>query len=333
MTKIGVIGGGAWGSTLAQVLADNGHQVLIYDINKTYVDKINGGVHPLFDSVFPETIKGTSSLEEVTSFSNLLMLAVPTKFMRSVLKDINNIITNKKVFINISKGIEPKTFETVSQIVAKEIDKEKLEGYVLLTGPSHAEEVVLRQLTLLTSVSENKELSILVQHLFANDKYLRVYTLKDVIGAEIGSAAKNAMAVISGAATGFGLGENARAALITRGIIEIIKIVKLMGGERETAFGLTGMGDLIVTASSINSRNFRAGVKLGQGMSLDEIYEGESQTIEGIRTIEALNQFAKVNEIELPMIEMAYDIIFNEVSVEDGIKKLLKRELKAEFPQ
>lgn len=329
--KISVIGGGAWGTTLAQSLKDNDHDVLIYEINETYLNKINNeNVHPIFNNQLDKSIKATNDLKAAIDYSNYYLLAVPTKFMRDVLKDISKLLNKKSVFINVSKGIEPDTLKLVSEIVSEEIKEEHLKGYVVLTGPSHAEEVIERKLTLLVSASDNDVLAKEVQHLFANDKYLRVYTSSDLIGSQVGGAAKNAISVISGACTGLGLGENARAAVITRGVLEIVRVVEFMGGKKETAFGLTGVGDLIVTASSEQSRNFQGGKKIGLGMSQEEIYAQADQTIEGFRTIYALNGLSKKYNIELPMINIAYEILEGNLTVKEGLEQLLKRELKAE---
>ena len=328
--KLAIIGGGAWGTTLGQTLTDNGHDVLIYDVNHDAVEKINSHVHPFFGNVLPHALRATSSLDELIQFSNYFVLSVPTKVIRMVLKNINKYLVKPSVFINVSKGIEPETLKRVSEIVEEEIDAKNLKGFVVLTGPSHAEEVIERKLTLLVSSSKNMELATEIQHIFANDKYLRVYTSADLIGAEVGGAVKNAIAVISGACTGLGLGENARAAVITRGIVEIVRVVELMGGKKETAFGLTGIGDLIVTASSENSRNFKAGKKIGMGMTLDEVYQTEAQTIEGIRTIEAMHHLSHEHHVDLPMINVAYEMIFNGLKAEEGLQKLLSRDLKSE---
>ncbi len=328
--KISIIGGGAWGTTLGQTLVDNDHDVLIYDVNPNAVDKINHHFHPFFDTILPDQVKATNLLDEVIAFSNYFLLSVPTKVVRSVLQDMSKKLTEPSVFINVSKGIEPHTLKRVSEIVEEEIKAEYLKGFVVLTGPSHAEEVILRHITLLVSSSKDENLAIEIQHLFSNEQYLRIYTSKDLIGCEVGGAVKNAIAVVSGICTGLGLGENARAAVITRGIVEIIKVVEIMGGKRETAYGLTGIGDLIVTASSKNSRNFTAGEKVGMGQSTEQIYAEQKQTIEGFRTIEALHDLSIKNQVELPMINTAYQIIFNQMKVEEGLQKLLSRDLKSE---
>ncbi len=328
--RLGIIGGGAWGATLGQTLIDNGHEVLIYDYNINTVDKINHHLHPFFDTVLPLTEKATNNLKEVIDFADYFILSVPTKAVRSVLKEMNLLLNKKVTFINVSKGIEPETLKRVSEIVDEEISSKNLNGFVVLTGPSHAEEVIVRKLTLLVSSSKDLKLAQEIQKIFSNEQYLRVYTSTDLIGCEFGGAVKNAIAVISGACTGMGLGENARAAVITRGIIEIVRVVEMMGGKRDTAFGLTGIGDLIVTASSENSRNFKAGKKIGQGIPIDQIYAEQKQTIEGIRTIEALHKLSQVYHVDLPMINVAYEIIQNKLSVEEALPKLLSRDLKSE---
>jgi glycerol-3-phosphate dehydrogenase (NAD(P)+) len=327
--KISVIGGGSWGTTLAQVLTDNGHETLVYDVNPEAVKKINQGIHPFFDNKI-QGIKATLDLKASIEFADYILLAVPTKFMRESLKSINMHANRKLYFINVSKGIEPSTLKRVSEIVIEEISPELLGAYAVLTGPSHAEEVIERKLTVLTAASDVEWFRKSVQSLFSNKSYLRVYTSDDLIGCEVGGAIKNAIAIVSGMMTGYGLGENARAALITRGILEIVRVVVHYGGKKETAFGLTGIGDLIVTASSYNSRNFNAGLRIGQGIPVEKVLEESKMVVEGVRAIQAAKDLCKENGIELPIIEVAYDVIFNGVSVKEGIQNLLTRELKSE---
>ena len=328
--KVSVIGGGAWGTTLAQVLADNGCEVLIRDINQGFVNKINEHhVHPSFDVSIPSTIKATKSLEEALVYTDYIVLCVPTKVIRSVLEEINKIITTKKVFINVSKGIEPETGYLVSEVINDSIDSNKLEAYVVLSGPSHAEELIKRKLTTLVSASTNNKYAIEVQKMFAND-YLRVYTSDDVRGVETGGAIKNAIAVVSGIVEGLGLGENARAALICRGMREIVKIVTSLGGKIETAYGLSGLGDLIVTASSFNSRNFKVGFKIGQGLKVEDALSTSTQTVEGIRTIMAAHEIGIKYNLELPIINASYLLITGKISLEESQNLLLTRKLKKE---
>ncbi|MCR5349567.1 MAG: NAD(P)-dependent glycerol-3-phosphate dehydrogenase [Acholeplasmatales bacterium] len=329
--NVSVIGGGAWGTTLAQALADNGNDVLIRDINPNFVDKINNlHLHPFFDKEIPSSIKATLDLKMAVNFSNVLVLCVPTKAMRNVLTEIATLVNDKKIFINVSKGIEPNTSKRVSEIVDEVIPQNYLEGYVVLSGPSHAEEMILRKITSLVAASKSNDLATKVQNLFSNEKYLRVYTSSDVIGVECGGALKNAIAIVSGISSGLGLGENARAMLITRGIKEIVAIVVTLGGEMETAYGLSGIGDLIVTASSMNSRNFQCGLKIGQGMSIEEALGSSVQTVEGIRAIEAGYEIAVKNNLELPIICTAHELVAGKLTVKEALHKLMTRSLKNE---
>jgi glycerol-3-phosphate dehydrogenase (NAD(P)+) len=329
--KISIIGGGSWGTTLAQVLSDNGNNVLIYDINEAFVKKINEEhLHPFFDLEIPLNISATSKLEEALDYSNILVLCVPTKATRSVLESINKNIKEKKLIVNVSKGIEPDTSYRVSQIVDEVINKDLLDGYVVLSGPSHAEEVILRKLTSLVSASYDEDKAKLVQQIFSNEKYLRVYTSDDVVGVETGGAIKNAIAIVSGVANGMGLGENARALLITRGIKEIVSIVVALGGKMETADGLSGIVNLIVTASSMNSRNFQCGLKIGQGMSVDEATNSIAQSVEGIRAIIAGHEIGIKYKLDLPIIDTAYRVVNNELNAKDALQELLSRSLKEE---
>lgn len=328
--KVSVIGGGAWGTTLAQTLADNQNEVLIRDVNKDFVNKINKyHVHPSFDVSIPSSIKATLSLEEAISFAKIIVLCVPTKVMRNVLIEINNLLKDKKVFINVSKGIEPETTYLVSDIIKDTVDNKHLEAYVVLSGPSHAEELIKRKFTSLVSASTNLDWAKAIQNLFSND-YLRVYTSKDVRGVETGGAIKNAIAVVSGIVEGLGLGENARAALICRGMREIIKIVEALGGNIETAYGLSGLGDLIVTASSYNSRNFKAGLKIGQGQSVEDAINTSTQTVEGVRTIIAAHEIGVKYNLELPIISTSYLLVTGKISLEESQNLLLTRKLKQE---
>ena len=329
--NISVIGGGAWGTTLAQALADNNHNVLIRDINPDFVKKINDThLHPFFDKVIPSSIKATLDIDKALDFSNVLVLCVPTKFMRGVLTEIAPKLKNKKLFINVSKGIEPDTSKRVSEIVNEVIDKNVLTGYVALSGPSHAEELIDRKITSLVAASIDEKLAKEVQELFANEKYLRVYTTNDVIGVETGGAMKNAIAIVSGIGYGMGLGENARAMLITRGIKEIVSIVTALGGSMETAYGLSGIGDLIVTASSFNSRNFQCGKRIGEGLSVDEAVGASAQTVEGIRAIIAGHEIAIKYNLELPIISTAYELVSGKLTALEALEKLMSRSLKQE---
>lgn len=328
--KVSVIGGGSWGVALSQVLVDNKNEVLVYDVNKNTINLINDEHrHPFFDCPISEKIKASDSLEETLNFSDIVLLSVPTSVMRSVVTDISKIIKTKKTFISVSKGIEPTTLATVSQICG-EVLKNQMTGFVTLCGPSHAEEVILRNITALVSASLNEESAILVQELFSNEKYMRVYTSTDVLGVEVCSSVKNALALVSGIASGLGHGENARAALITRGILEMSSILEVLGGKKETVFGLTGIGDLIVTASSLNSRNFQAGYKIGQGQKLEDVLGNSKMVVEGVRTVISCKNIADEYKIELPIITTIYEVLYNGLEPQEALTQLLNRKLRSE---
>ena len=329
--KVGFIGGGSWGATLANVLVDNSHEVLVYDISLDTVKLINEDHHhPFFDTILNEKVVATNNLNEVVTFADILVLSVPTKVIRNVMVQLNELIDTPKLFINVSKGIEPDTSLTVSQIASEVLDDSQMIGFVTLSGPSHAEEVIERKLTLLVAASTNKEHALMVQKMFSNTKYMRVYSSSDIIGVEVAGSVKNAIALISGVCTGYGLGENARAALISRGILEIIRITEVLGGEKETAYGLTGIGDLIVTASSMNSRNFKAGLKIGAGEDVDTVVNDSKMVVEGVRVLQSAHQIGIKYNIYLPIIETAYKVLFEGLSVSEAIESLLSQNLKEE---
>lgn len=329
--KVGIIGGGSWGATLANLLSDNGHETLIFDINESQVKGINDThQHPFFDTLLNGDIKATTNIKEAVEFSNVLLVGVPTKVIRNVLNQINEYSNEPKILINVSKGIEPQTLLTVSQIAEEVMDEKKLQAVVTLSGPSHAEEVILRKLTVLVAASKNIEAAKLVQQLFSNNTYMRVYTSTDIIGVEVGGSVKNAIALISGVCTGLGLGENARAALISRGALEVIRIVEVMGGLKETVYGLTGIGDLIVTASSMNSRNFQAGLKIGRGEKIEDVVANSRMVVEGARVIISAHEISKKFNLELPIIETAYGVLYENAPINEAIVSILSRQLKAE---
>lgn len=329
--NVSIIGGGSFGTALAQILSDNGHNVLIRDINKEFVDKINlNHLHPFFDISIPEGIKATTNLDEVLNFSDTILLCVPTKAMRSVIQEIGNHIKTSKIFVNVSKGIEPETSYLVSQIIDEVLPPQYIKGFVCLSGPSFAEEIMHRKVTLLVSASQNTLDASYIQHLFNNPNYVRVYTSSDMIGVEVCGAVKNAIALISGVCQGLDLGMNARAALLTRGNREIIEIVKAMGGDEVTCYGLAGMGDLMLTASSTLSRNFQAGMRIGNGETLESVIENSKNVVEGVRAVKACEEIRLKYNLELPILSLAYKVLYEHLDVNSAVRILLSRELKSE---
>ncbi|ERJ12799.1 NAD(P)H-dependent glycerol-3-phosphate dehydrogenase [Haloplasma contractile] len=333
MSTITVIGAGSWGSALSLILADNGHLVKVYDRDEELLEDINKN-HTnskyLPGSLLPETIKGFNNLRDALENTDVILTVVPTKVMRLVLNQINQELNHPAIFVNASKGIEPKTFKRVSEIVSEEIESKLIKGFVALTGPSHAEEVIDRQLTLVTAASDDVKCATFIQGCFNNDEYFRVYTVNDLIGAELGGSLKNIIALASGIIAGLGYGDNTRAALITRGLTEMRRLAVKAGAKEETLFGLTGIGDLVVTATSKHSRNFQAGYKIGNGKNLKETLDSMTMVVEGVRSCEAAYEWAQKLNVELPITFAIYDILFNYKNPKESLKELMSRNLKPE---
>ena len=331
--KVTVIGGGSWGSALARILGDNGYNVIIYDRTPEIVDEINTfhtNKNKLPVGTLPLNVIATVDLENALADSNVIVIAVPTKVIRSVLQKMNLVLTHKCLFVNASKGLEPDTFYRVSEIVYQEINNDFIEDFVALTGPSHAEEVINQLLTTICAVSLNKKAAKLVQSLFNNSKYFRVYTSYDLVGSELCGALKNIYAIASGMLSGIGLGDNAKAGLISRALVEMRRFVLSFGASEETIYGLTGLGDLVVTTTSIHSRNFQAGYRLATGKNLEETISSMTMVVEGARTVVAAYQYARAKSLETPIIDAVYDVLYNKKAVKTAINQLMKRSLKDE---
>ena len=332
-TKIAVMGAGSWGTALAQVLCENNHEVMMYDLNQEIISDINTNhKNSLFfkDQPLPKSLKATVNLKEALEGADVVLLSVPTKVIRFVLKDIHAVLNHPVTIVNASKGIEPVTHKRVSEIVAEEIDVDKLSAFVALSGPSHAEEVMVKDLTTITCASTVSSKATEIQALF-NTQYFRVYSTDDLIGVEIGGSIKNVIALAAGILAGLGYGDNAKAALITRGLVEIKRLGTAMGGKEETFGGLSGLGDLIVTCTSVHSRNWQAGYSIGSGSNLKEALDKMTMVVEGVRTCEATYQLAKERHIEMPIVETVYEVIFNHLEPKIAIERLMSREIKPEF--
>ncbi len=330
--RVTLIGAGSWGSAQSRILGDNGADVLLYDNSLETVKEINEfHTSPkLSKGTLPKNVRATTVLKEAVEFSDTIILSVPTKVIRSVLEDIAKIITTPKLFVNTSKGLEPNTFDRVSQIVTDVIPNSLLKGFVALTGPTHAEEVILQLPTCIVSVSESIENAKYIQDLYSNHTYFRVYTGTDLIGAELCGALKNIYALASGMLYGVGFGDNARAGMITRALVEMKRLVIPMGGTEDSLYGLTGVGDLIVTATSLHSRNFNAGIELAKGKNLKETLEAMPMVVEGARTVYAAYDLARKLNIETPIIDAVYDVVNNKSTVEEAVKNIMTRSFKQE---
>ncbi len=329
--KIGIIGSGSWGTALGQVLADNQHEVLIWGRKLDEVVDIH--LYSQNETYFPgiklnESLDATQDFEEVVN-ADVVLLAVPTSAVEEVAKRLNETLTRPVTIINVAKGFHPETHELLIDVIERVVDAEKRLGVVSLIGPSHAEEVVLRDLTTINAVSLNQDAAELVQNLFSND-YFRVYTNNDVIGAQVGVAIKNIIAIASGCLQGLDYGDNARAALMTRGLAEMTRFGVALGGEAETFLGLCGVGDLIVTATSQHSRNFQAGFMIGKNNSSQAFFDTNDKTVEGVFAAKVVHNMAKSMNVSMPITEEVYKVVFEGKEPVTAIRELMQRDLKAE---
>ncbi|MEZ2324832.1 NAD(P)H-dependent glycerol-3-phosphate dehydrogenase [Bacillus tropicus] len=332
MKKITVIGAGSWGTALSMVLADNRHEVRIFGNKVDQIHEINEkhtNETYLPEIQLPETIKGYESLEEAMSGIDTVLLVVPTKAIRSVMQQLKNVVKQPITIIHASKGIEPGSFKRISEMIEEEMPKELVESIVVLSGPSHAEEVSLRHPTTVTAASYHLQAAEKTQELFMNTNF-RVYTNRDVLGVELGGALKNIIALGAGISDGLGYGDNAKAALISRGLTEITRLGCEMGANPLTFAGLTGVGDLIVTCTSVHSRNWRAGNLLGKGHNLEEVLENMGMVVEGVRTAEAAYNLAKKMNIEMPITNAIYNVLFNGKNAKEEVDVLMGRTGKGE---
>ena len=332
MTKVTVCGAGSWGTALAIVLADNGHDVRLWTHRKEQAEAINT-THKnekYLEIMIPEQIKAYDDLEEATANTDAIILVVPTKAMREVCSQLNDVLKHRVKLIHASKGIEPQTLKRVSELISEEMEDYTYEDIVVLSGPSHAEEVAQRQPTTVTVSSLNHEHACFAQDLLFNESF-RVYTSSDIVGIELGGALKNIIALGAGISDGLGYGDNAKAALITRGLAEITRLGTSLGANPLTFLGLPGVGDLVVTCTSVHSRNWRAGHLLGRGHSLDDVLEQMGMVVEGVRTTRAAYEFSIKQQIEMPITEGLYNILFNDQSPKDVVEQLMNRDKREEM--
>lgn len=325
--KVAMIGAGSWGTALAMVLADNGHEVRLWGHNPEQIKDINTS-HTnkkyLPNIVLQDSIVGFSSLEEALLDIEVMVLAVPTKAIREVLGEIKKIRKQPLIIVHVSKGIEPDSLLRISEMIEEEMPAELIKSVVVLSGPSHAEEVSLRQPTTVTVSSKHMESAERIQDLFINQNF-RVYTNPDVIGVEIGGALKNIIALAAGISDGLGYGDNAKAALMTRGLAEISRLGAKMGASPLTFSGLTGIGDLIVTCTSVHSRNWRAGNLLGKGKKLQEVLDNMGMVVEGVRTTKAAWQLAEKYEVKMPITSALHGILFDQIDPKNAVDELMTR--------
>lgn len=333
MTKIAILGTGTWGTALGRVLVDNGHEILMYGISQSQVDDINLNHQnsEFFDELkLEESIRASTDLKEVIKDASYILITIPTQFVKETLEMVKPLLKKKVTIINASKGFDLGTNMRMSDTIRGVLDENLINPVVSLIGPSHAEEVVIRMLTTVCAVSLDEIVAKEVQHLFSND-YFRVYYMDDEVGAEYGVAIKNVIAVAAGALDGLGYGDNTKAALITRGLAEMVRYGMKKGGKLETYLGLTGVGDLIVTCSSPHSRNFQAGHEIGRTNDAQKFMLNNKKTCEGIRTCKVIHEDAKkYSDIEIPIINAIYAVLYQGKEPSEEINRLMQRELKAE---
>ena len=329
MANIGIIGAGSWGIALAVLLHNNGHKITVWSILQDEIDMLNAehehkdklpGVKLAEDMVF------TTDMKSVIEGKNILVLAVPSPFIRSTANSMKEYVSEGQIIVNVAKGIEEKTLMTLSQVIEDEIPQADV---AVLSGPSHAEEVGRGIPTTIVVGASTQKTAEYIQNTFMSDVF-RVYTSPDVLGIELGAALKNVVALAAGIADGLGYGDNTKAALITRGITEIARLGMALGGKFETFCGLSGIGDLIVTCASMHSRNRRAGILIGQGKTMEEAMAEVKMVVEGVYSAKAAVGLAKRYDVELPIIEQVNEVLFNNKPAAEAVRDLMIRDKKIE---
>lgn len=329
MASIGVIGAGSWGIALAKLLHTNGHQVEVWSIledeikmlseKREHVDKLPG-------VKLPDTMEFTTDLEKAAKGKDVLVMAVPSPYIRSTAHQLSPFVAPGQIIVNVAKGIEESTLMTLSEVIQEEIGQAKV---AVLSGPSHAEEVGRGIPTTIVVGARSKKCAEYLQTIFMSNVF-RVYISPDVCGIEVGAALKNVVALAAGIADGLGYGDNTKAALITRGIAEISRLGIAMGGKAETFGGLSGIGDLIVTCASVHSRNRKAGVLIGQGRTMKEAMDEVKMVVEGVYAAKAAKKLADKYQVSIPIIEQVNLVLFEDKPAAEGVKDLMLRDKKIE---
>ncbi len=333
MSRIGVIGAGSWGTALATVVASKGNDIKIFDVDEKHlrsmqehhenVDYLPGV--PLIDN-----IKMAFTTEDAIKDAEVILFSAPAQHFRSALTAAKDFIGDDVILINVAKGIEKGTHKRMSEIAVEVMGEDVLDRYVVLSGPSHAEEVGRRMPTTVATASRNIEAAKKIQDLFMTDRF-RVYTIDDVTGVELGGALKNIIALGAGISDGMGFGDNAKAALMTRGLAEITRLGLKLGARPETFAGLTGTGDLIVTCTSMHSRNRRCGIMMGEGMAPEEAIAKVGMVVEGMFTAEAAYELAQIAGVEMPITDVIYKVTKGELKAKEAVEMLMGRDKRPEL--
>lgn len=328
MKKVTILGDGAWATTLGILLNKNGHKVTIWSNFPDYLDELNlKRVNEKYLPGFsiPKEISFEKDINEAVSSSDIVVDAIPSKFYRSVLKKINCDVSDK-IFVNVSKGIEQKSLKRMTEIIKEELGKVKT---CILSGPTIAIEVVEEMPAVAISASNNLKIAKTIQELFFNQNF-RVYTSEDPLGVELCGALKNVIAIVAGISDGLGFGANAKAAILSRGVVEIARLGQVMGAKKKTFFGIAGLGDLSTTCISPESRNRTLGERIGRGERLEEIINSTNSVIEGVTTTEAVYNLSKKYNIDMPITNQVYMILYHKKDPKKALVDLMLRSKKGE---
>jgi len=333
--NIGIIGAGSWGTALSTLLSYNGHKITLWIYEKElYENILTQRVNHIYlpGVSIPDSVIPTQSFSEASAGKDILVSAVPSHLVRQIISNCVPYLNHRTIIVSVSKGLESETLKTISNIFQEIFPKDLFTQTAYLSGPSFAKEVAQRLPTAVVVASENQSIAEKVQKAFATP-FFRVYTSNDVKGVELGGALKNVIAIAAGCSDGLGFGHNTRAALITRGLAEIIRLGVGLGANPMTFSGLSGLGDLILTCTGLLSRNRTVGIKLGKGMSLDEIIKSSKMVAEGIRTTQAAYQLAKQHGIEMPIVEQVYQILYQGKDPYEAVNDLMGRSLRYELDE
>ena len=333
MNKVSIIGAGSFGTALAVVLGHGGFTVKMWAREQLVVNRINSdhkNPEYISDVELPESVSATGSLETCLDSAEIVLFATPTHALRSVASNVKPFLSGNEIIVTVSKGIEKDTLMTPTQILVSVLNGVVLEDQIgVLSGPSHAEEVSKFKPTTVVAAAYSKRVARIIQEAFMTPMF-RVYLNQDIIGVEIGAALKNIMAIAAGIADGADMGDNAVAALITRGLHEMKRMGVAMGASQDTFSGLSGLGDLIVTCTSEHSRNRYVGYNIGKGKKLEEIITGMNMVAEGVKTADAVNQWAKKNGVEMPITRAVHKVLFENMDPIDALIELMTRNPKEE---
>ncbi|BCJ95074.1 glycerol-3-phosphate dehydrogenase [NAD(P)+] [Anaerocolumna cellulosilytica] len=332
MAKVSILGAGAWGTAIAILLGNNGHEVTLWSALESEVKLLNEE-RELKDKLpgakLPESVAVCGELEEACRDKELLVFAVASPFVRNTAKIARPFIKENQIVVNVAKGIEESTLNTLTDILKEELNHADI---AVLSGPSHAEEVSRGIPTTCVVGAETKASAYFIQDVFMSERF-RVYTSPDVVGIELGGSIKNVIALAAGIADGLGFGDNTKAALMTRGIAEISRLGLAMGGKMETFAGLSGVGDLIVTCTSKHSRNRNAGFLIGQGYTMEKAMEEVNQVVEGVFSAKATLALAKKYNVEMPIVEQVNLVLFENKSAKEAVSDLLLRDKRREYSE